>query len=166
MRVPFAVLVVAILGGTGCFFTDNHCGRTRTVSAHGTNPQARPTNNLVTVILAEGEDRRSDDPSDGISWNVPVSLRGDPILAVHLHDRNAEHDDGILYAFPMEGPEAGFIPASSAVYDYPTPMPILFAVTRAGQAYIDIHTVGQPEGTARADLTSVDFQDWSGYYCD
>ena len=166
MRPHVAVLVLSIIGSTACF-TENTCGRTRSVSVQGTNPQARPSKNLVTVIVAQADGRLFEDRYNTISWNVPVQLRGDPISAVHLHNRNAEHDDGILYVFPHDAPWDDFIPESSAIYDYPTSVDMLFAVTRAGQTYVDIHTAGHPEGTARADLTSViDFQDWVDHYCD
>src|SRR5919112_1110756 len=98
---PHLVLLVLMFTATGCI-TDNSCGRNRSVSAQGTNPQARPTNNLVSVVLEHAEGELFDDRYNFITWTVPVQLRGDPISAVHLHNRNAEHDDGILYVFPHE----------------------------------------------------------------
>ncbi len=165
MRPHLVVLVFAIIGGTACS-TENTCGRTRSVWAQGTTPQVRLTDNLVTVIVAEADDRGIDDAASTISWDVPVTLGGDPISAVHLHNRNAGHDEGILYVFPQEGPEGRFIPASNAIYDYPMPVRTLFEVTRAGRVYLDIHTAAHPEGAARADLVSVNVQDWVSYYCD
>jgi hypothetical protein len=166
MRPHLVLLVLMITASTACI-TDNSCGRTRSVSAQGTNPQARPSKNLVTVILGQAEGSLYDDRYHTISWDVPVQLGGDPISAVHIHNRDAEHDDGILYVFPHEAPDGHFIPESSTIYEYPTPMRVLFDLTRAGQTYVDIHTAGHPEGTARADLTSVvDYKDWVNTYCD
>src|SRR5918997_5383858 len=91
MRPHLVLLVLMITASTACI-TDNSCGRTRSVSAQGTNPQARPSKNLVTVILGQAEGSLYDDRYHTISWDVPVQLGGDPISAVHIHNRDAEHD--------------------------------------------------------------------------
>ena len=84
---------------------------------------------------------------------------------MHLHDRTPGHHEGIIYIFPDLDPGPGFVLSSTADYSYTTPIATLFELMRAGQTYLDIHTAARPEGTGRADLTSVNVEDWSAYSC-
>jgi|GEM_PF-5382639 len=165
MRTSALFLILAFMAVTACS-TENSCGRTRAVTASGTSPRAQPADSIVRVRVSETDDSRLDFSGSDVSWDIPVSLQGDMISAIHLHNRNTGHDEGILYSFPAADPGSRFILSSNAIYDYPTPIRILFDVMRAGQAYLDVHTAAHPEGTARAELASVDLEDWVSYACD
>ncbi len=164
MRTSAVFLTLAFMAVTACS-TENSCGRTRAVTASGTSPRAQPADSLVRVRVSETDDSRLDFSYSDVSWDIPVSLQGDMISAIHLHNRNTGHDEGILYSFPAGDPPR-FILSSNAIYDYPTPVRLLFDVMRAGHVYLDVHTATHPEGTARADLTSVGYEDWVSYACD
>jgi uncharacterized protein Usg len=159
---PRPVLLVLVLGLWGCsaLYREEPCGRQRSVTAQGPIAGAQPADSNASVTVID-EDRRF----DGLSWDIPVSLEGDSVTAVHLHDRTPGHDDRVVYILPDFDMGPGFPMAGNTDYSYTTSIETLFQLVRAGQTYLDIHTASHPEGTGRADLTSVQVEDWTGYYC-
>ena len=161
MRVHPVVLIALLLGCST--FGDDECGRVRSVEAQGLISRPQFSDSIVRIRVTDSEDPRFD--FDDVSWVIPVSTQGDSITAIHLHDGTEEQDEGILYLFPDNDAGPGFALTSVASYDYSTPIATLFELMRAGHTYVDVHTASQPEGTARAELTSVHFEDWTGYSC-
>lgn len=158
LRPVFLILATG-LWGCSALYREDPCGRQRSVTAQGpVSGTAADSNASLTVV---DEDRRF----DGLSWNIPVSLQGDSVTAVHLHDRTPGRADRVVYILPDFDPGPGFAMAATTDYSYSTSIETLFELVRAGQTYLDIHTASHPEGTGRADLTAVQVEDWSGYYC-
>jgi hypothetical protein len=157
---PVFLILAAGLWGCSALYREEPCGRQRSVTAQGPMSGAQPADSNASVTIIDEEER-----FDGLSWDIPVSLEGDSVTAVHLHDRTPGHADRVVYIFPDFAPGPGFAMGATTDYSYSTSIETLFELVRAGQTYLDIHTASHPEGTARADLTSVQFEDWTGYYC-
>lgn len=158
MRLTPVFLIIASMSSTACFLTDASCGRTRWASAHG--PVAGPIlDTIAQVSLSQGEGQY---PFEQITWDIPVSLEGDSVTAVHLHDPRKR----ILYSFPDMFPGRGYSLFGSTDYDSPVPIATVFELVRSGQTYFDIHTDSVPQGAVHLDLTSADFQDWVSHTCD
>jgi CHRD domain-containing protein len=153
-----------VLGVMGCsaLYREDPCGRQRSVTASGPIAGAQPADSNASVTLIEEDSRLG---TDGLSWNIPVSLEGDSVTAVHLHDLTPGHGERVVYILPDFDPGPGFALGATTDYSHTTSIETLFQLVRSGQTYLDIHTASHPEGTARADLTAVQFEDWSGYYC-
>jgi hypothetical protein len=61
--------------------------------------------------------------------------------------------------------DGGFTVAGGGIYSLDTSIESLFDLVRSGRTYVDVHTTSAPEEAVRADITEVEFEDWSGYYC-
>jgi hypothetical protein len=157
------ILSILALGLLGCssFYREEPCGRVRSVTALG--PVAGlPADSNASLTVVDQDSRVA---IDGFSWNFPVAPEGDSVTAVHIHDRTPGNGNRIIYFIPDYEPGPGFPKEGSSDYSYDASIETLFQLVLAGQAYLDLHTASHPEGVARADLTSLQVDDWSGYYC-
>ena len=148
-------LTTAGLVGCGAVPLEGACGRMRSVTVHEAGPG-------LTVDLSLSDDEKQ---PDGISWEVvPRGIQG--VTAVHLHDGLPGHGNRLLYDLTSEDTylDDGFSVAGSQDYSYNGEIDNLFTLVRTGSTYIDVHT-GSAEPALRIDLTDVQFQNWSDYYC-
>jgi hypothetical protein len=160
------VVHILALGLLGCssLYREDPCGRVRSVTALGPVTGLPGDSNASLTVIDQDSNGRL--PAlDGFSWNFPVSPEGDSITAMHIHDRIPGNGNRIIYFIHDYDPGPGFSTEGSSDYSFNTPIETLFQLVLAGQASLDIHTASHPEGVARADLTSVQVEDWSGYYC-
>jgi hypothetical protein len=162
MRSAIALLAVG-LWGCSSLYREEPCGRQRLVEAEGplAGPGAEPpAQSTASITVVDEEDR-----VDVISWHIQVSGTAGGVTAVHLHDRTPGHANRMIFDFPDLDGAPGFPLQGATDYSYSTSAGDLFELVRAGQVYLDIHTRSPAEEEARADLTVVQFEDWSGYYC-
>jgi hypothetical protein len=164
-----AASTAATLFLSGC----GPCGASRYVGTRGdmTGAQVAPAVGTAHTgridDLSLGDDERLDDT---IHWLMFTSLPAGSVTAVHIHEGRPGQTGRILYTLPARFFEGGggsfFNIGALLTYDGPVSIDTLYDLLARGQAYVDIHTVGHPDGELRAQLELVDAQDWSDYYCD
>lgn len=160
LRLTLSLTMLPLLG-CSALYREDPCGRVRSVEGRGPVTGIAADSN-ATVSLGDQDSRIN---FDALSWDIPVSIQGDSVTAVHLHDRTPGNANRIVYILPDTDLGPGFPFSGSTYYSFTTPITTLFELVRSGQTYLDIHTASHPEGIGRADLTTVHFEDWSGYYC-
>jgi hypothetical protein len=149
------MLAVAAAGLCGCgLYPDGACGRQRSLTVDENVP-----NLIVHLQIVDEADR-----ADVLSW--AITLQGlNVITAAHLHDGTPGGSGRMLYDFTSTNPDPGSTVAGSAEYSHDTGVDNIFELVRSGRTYVDVHTSSNPTPTAQADLTDVEFEDWSEYYC-
>jgi CHRD domain-containing protein len=162
------VLAVTTLGCSSLYH-EEPCGRQRSVTARGAvvGTYVSLGDSATASLVVIDEDARRLALFDGISWEIKAPGLRDSITAIHLHDLVPGHDGRMLYNIPVTNlvPGSDFESAGTLDYSYTTSIDNLFQTVRSGQTYLDVHTVAHPEGAIRADLTQVQLEDWSGYFC-
>lgn len=149
------IMTAGLLGCSG-LYREEPCGRQRSLAVDDTLPAL-----TLHLSLVDEEDR-----PDGLSWEITIPGTN-AVTAVHLHDATPGNGDRMLYDLTTEdmNPEPGFTAAGGGYYSFTTSIESLFGLVRSGKTYVDVHPGSPAEGALRADLTDVQFEDWSGYYC-
>jgi hypothetical protein len=130
---------------------DPPCGSQRSLTVQ----QAVPSLS-VHLTLVDEKDR-----VDVISWVITASGL-EAITAAHLRDAQG---DRLLYDFTAQSPPVdGVTVAGNRDYTNEGGIDALFTLVRTGATYVEVHT-GSAAPAIRVDLTSIQFKDWSDYYC-
>ena len=119
---------------------------------------------ISSLSLALGEGTGA---GETISWDMMTSLPLTEVTAIHLHDGFRGENGPVVYTVPEQifGVSDTVFVQASMDYDGSVPVAELIELVRAGGAYVDVHTIRYPAGELRAQLTTVRFDDRSGYYC-
>jgi hypothetical protein len=77
------------------------------------------------------------------------------------------HGERMLFDLSSDDldPAPGFTTAGGGDYSYDSGIDDLFTLVRTGATYLDVHSGSGVEPVIRVDITDVQFQDWSDYYC-
>jgi hypothetical protein len=152
------LVLIAAAGLLACsgLIHEEPCGRQRSLSVQDTTESL-----TVDLSLVDEESR-----PDGLSWEITVTETSS-VTAVHLHDATPGNGDRMLYDLTTAdlNPAAGFTVAGGGTYSFTTSIESLFGLVRNGNTYIDVHSTVNPGGEIRYDITAVQFEDWSDYFC-
>jgi len=99
-----------------------------------------------------------------LSWFIRASVPADSVDAVHIHAGLPGETGPILYTFRggQVGPEDVITQGGPALWGGSTEgFEEMFEAVLAGEAYVDVHTLGLPDGVVRGQL-SVDMH--SGWH--
>ncbi len=155
MLVPVVALATA-----GCLLDPYHCmTQHRFLDAGAT---------LASLDLADSGSVavtflqfRGGDTQQSLSWMIRGTVTSE-VTAVHIHRGGPSSTGEILFTFTngYAGPEDVITQSAPQLWSGTVGYEALFDLIRSGDAYVDVHTVGEPDGALRGRLFVTSETDW------